>query len=216
MQINTDINIRVVDYPETAVWLPSPNPGVERRMLERTGEELARATTIVRYAPNSAFGNHRHDLGEEFLVLEGTFEDEHGSYPAGTYIRNPPGSGHTPKSPDGCLMFVKLRQFDPSDQAPVRVDTRTAEWYPGRVRGLSILPLHSFGTEHVALVHWEPNTRFTPHSHPGGEEIFVLNGEFADEHGRYPAGTWLRSPPWSRHQPYSDTGCTIYVKTGHL
>jgi anti-sigma factor ChrR (cupin superfamily) len=78
------------------------------------------------------------------------------------------------------------------------------------------MPLHQFGNEHVALVKWEPGTRFVNHSHPGGEEIFVLSGTFADEHGTYNEGTWLRNPPGSTHSPYSEEGCVIYVKTGHL
>lgn len=48
------------------------------------------------------------------------------------------------------------------------------------------------------------------------KEILVLSGVFEDEYGSYPAGTWLRSPHLSRHQPFSRSGCTIYVKTGHL
>lgn len=77
--------------------------------------EVARATSIVRYAPESRFAEHIHELGEEFLVLEGMFSDEHGDYGAGTYVRNPPGSSHSPYTVDGCTIFVKLRQFDPAD-----------------------------------------------------------------------------------------------------
>ena len=98
-------------------------PGVERRMLDRIGDEVARATSIVRYAANSRFSPHVHDEGEEFLVLEGVFQDEHGDFPAGTYVRNPPQSRHTPGSEPGCVLFVKLRQFDPADRTQVRLDT---------------------------------------------------------------------------------------------
>ena len=96
MLINADFSQRVVVRPDDIEWVPSPMPGVERKMLDRIGEEVARATSIVRYAPNSYFSAHSHGGGEEFLVLEGVFSDEHADYPVGTYVRNPIGSSHTP------------------------------------------------------------------------------------------------------------------------
>ena len=197
-------------------WLASPSPGVERKMLDRVGDEVARATSLVRYAPGSAFAAHEHALGEEFLVLSGCFEDEHGRYPAGSYVRNPPGSAHRPFTRDGCELFVKLRQFAPQDQRQCVIDTTTGEWFAGLVEGLRVMPLHEYGSEHVALVRWAPGTRFQPHVHWGGEEILVLDGVFSDESGDYPAGSWLRSPHRSQHTPFSDPGCLIWVKTGHL
>jgi anti-sigma factor ChrR (cupin superfamily) len=185
-------------------------------MLERDGEEVARATSIVRYAAGSYFDAHTHGGGEEFLVLDGVFSDESGEFPKGMYVRNPVGSSHKPYSKNGATILVKLRQFEPEDQEYVRIDTQKTEWRPGLVPGLSVMPLHQYGTENVALVKWEPGTRFNEHMHPGGEEIFVLSGTFSDELGDYKAGTWLRNPPGSTHKPYSEEGCTIYVKTGHL
>lgn len=215
-RINADFAARVVVDTRSSEWVASPEPGVERIILDRVGGEVARATSLVCYAPGSRFGRHVHGLGEEFLVLDGVFYDEHGDYPAGTYVRNPPGSAHAPWSDDGCLLFVKLRQFAEDDLARVVVDTTASGWLPGRAEGLAVLPLHSHGTEHVALVDWAPGTRFPRHVHAGGEEILVLDGELADEAGRYPTGTWLRNPPWSAHTPFSDSGALIYVKTGHL
>jgi anti-sigma factor ChrR (cupin superfamily) len=216
MQIRSDLSQRAVVRPGEVEYVPSPLAGVERLMLDRDGGEVARATSLVRYAPGSAFSEHLHDAGEEFLVLEGVFEDEQGRYPAGTYVRNPPGSRHAPRSPEGCTLFVKLRQFAPDDLARVVVDTCAAEWRAGLVPGLSVMPLHEHGVEHVALVRWAPGTVFRPHVHPGGEEILVLSGVFEDEHGAYPAGSWLRSPAMSRHSPFTREGCTILVKVGHL
>ena len=216
MALNADFASRVAIDTRDAPWIASPEPGVERKLLDRVGDEVARATSIVRYAPGSAFASHEHALGEEFLVLAGTFADEHGEYPAGTYVRNPPGSRHRPFSAPGCELFVKLRQFQPGDTSRVVVDTRRAEWHPGLVAGLAVLPLHDFGSEHVALVRWAPGTRFAPHTHWGGEEILVLEGVFSDELGDNPAGTWIRSPHLSRHRPFSEPGCLIYVKVGHL
>jgi len=191
-------------------------PGVQRRMLERDGAEVARATSLVRYAPDSHFSAHTHGGGEEFLVLAGVFSDEHGDFGPGTYVRNPVGSRHTPYSQQGATILVKLWQMDPTDQQQVTLDTHQATWQPGLVEGLQVLPLHAYGTEQVALVRWAPGTKFQPHRHWGGEEIFVLEGTFADEDGVYPQGTWLRNPPGSVHTPFSDEGCLIYVKTGHL
>jgi hypothetical protein len=99
------------------------NPGRRATHADRVGDEVARATSIVRYAVGSAFSPHTHGGGEEFLVLEGVFQDEHGDYPVGSYVRNPPQSRHTPRSDPGCVLFVKLHQFDPNDRQHVRLDT---------------------------------------------------------------------------------------------
>ncbi len=216
MELFADLNARVVLDTTELPWSPSPLPGVERRLLDRSGGEVARATSIVRYAPGSSFAAHSHAGGEEILVLEGTFSDETGDHPAGTYLRNPPGSSHAPFSAEGCTILVKLRQMHQADQACVRIQTRQSAWLPGLVPGLAVMPLHQFGSEQVALVRWAPGTVFQPHRHLGGEEILVLEGVFQDEAGTYPAGSWLRNPPGSVHSPWSDQGCTIWVKTGHL
>lgn len=217
MSINADFKQRVVIDTRLVSWQPSPVAGVDRVPLDRIGEEVARASSIVRYAPGSSFTPHLHGAGEEILVLDGTFSDEHGDYPAGTYLRNPPDSSHAPRSENGCTLLVKLRQFHPLDTATVRVDTTTANWYPGLVRGLAVMPLHEFEGVGTALVRWAPNTVFNPHVHPGGEEIFVLEGVFHDEHGSYSAGSWIRSPRYSKHAPFTkEEGALIYVKTGHL
>ena len=216
MQLNADFNQRALIRPADSPWVASPMPGVERRMLDRIGEEVARATSIVRYAAGSRFSEHQHPGGEEFLVLDGVFSDERGDYPAGTYVRNPIGSHHAPFSREGCTIFVKLMQFDEADDQPVVIDSTQAQWRPGLVPGLQVLPLHQHGTEHVALVRWAPGTYFNAHRHWGGEEILVLSGQFEDEHGVYPAGSWLRSPHLSQHAPRAPLGARILVKTGHL
>jgi anti-sigma factor ChrR (cupin superfamily) len=217
MNINDDFLIKAVVDTNKLFWVESPASGVERKYLDRIGNEVARASSLVRYGLNSTFALHTHHGGEEILVLEGTFSDENGDYPAGTYLRNPPNSAHSPHSKDGCTIFVKLSQFHPEDDLTVRIDTTTASWYPGLVPGLSVMPLHEFDGVGTALVRWAPNTIFRPHVHPGGEEIFVLEGVFHDEYGSYPAGTWIRSPRFSKHAPFTKSeGATIYVKTGHL
>jgi len=215
--LRADLSQRVSERPEQALWYYSPQAGVERRPLERIGQEVAKATSVVRYRPGSKFNSHLHGGGEEILVLEGTFSDEHGHYPAGSYLRNPPGSSHAPYSDNGCLLLVKLWQFSPGDQTQLVIRPEDQRWLPGLVPGLTVLPLHQFDGIQTALVRWAPHTRFKPHVHPGGEEIYVLEGKFCDETGCYPAGSWLRSPRYSQHTPYTESeGALIYVKTGHL
>ncbi len=216
MKLNTDLSQRVVLRSTELPWQPSPVAGIQRRLLARDGGEDAVATSIVRYAPGSVFPAHAHPQGEEIIVLEGEFADEQGTYPAGSYIKNPPQSQHAPRSETGCTLFVKLRQLDDHDSERVVVRPSDRQWHPGMVRGLEVLALSHFGAVHTALVKWAPGTFFNKHQHFGGEEIFVLQGTFQDEQGSYPSGTWLRSPHLSSHQPYSELGCLIFVKVGHL
>lgn len=217
-RLNADFSQRIVIRPEDYRWIASPMPGVERMMLDRIGDEVARATSIVRYAPFSEFSAHTHSGGEEFFVLDGVFSDENGSYPKGSYVRNPIGTSHTPKiGKEGAIIFVKLQQFNAADTTQTVIDTHTTPWRQGLVDGLRVMPLHEFEGEHVALVKWAPNTQFSSHRHWGGEEIFVIEGTFHDEHGQYPKGSWIRSPHLSQHTPFTkEDGALIYVKVGHL
>jgi len=214
-RLHMDFGQRVVVETESLDWVASPSSKVWRKPLEREQAESGHTTSIVRFGPDSVFPQHAHPLGEEILVLEGVFSDEHGDYGPGTYIRNPPGSRHAPFSREGCVLFVKLDQFDPQDMASVRIDTRSAAWLPGQ-GNLEVMPLHEFKGEHVALVKWPAGERFQAHTHFGGEEVLVLSGEFRDEHGNYPAGSWLRSPHMSRHHPFVEEPTVIWVKVGHL
>lgn len=215
MNLHSDYSQRIVLYQEDLPWVDSPALGIQRRMLDRIGGEQARATSIVRYAPNTHFAAHCHDFGEEILVLDGELRDEFGHYPAGAYLMNPPGSSHAPYSETGCTLFVKLRHLGDEHVEREYVDTKTAEWLQGLVPGLHVMPLMRQGSGST-LVRWAPNTYFNPHRHYGGEEIYVVDGVFADEYGTYPKGSWIRSPHMSMHTPYSKEGCTIFVKTGHL
>ncbi|MDG4646832.1 cupin domain-containing protein [Roseibacterium sp. SDUM158017] len=217
MRLNADFSRRVVIRPEDREWVTSPAAGVERMMLDRIGEEVARATSLVRFAPMSAFDAHTHGGGEEYLVLEGVFSDEAGDYPAGTYVRNPIGTSHRPHiGPEGATILVKLHQFDPEDTEQKVVDTGAARFADADEEGVAILPLHSVPGEDVTLQRWNAGARLAAHAHSGGQEVFVLEGSFSDEHGTYPAGTWIRNPDGFRHAPATDEGCLLYVKTGHL
>ena len=213
--LNMDFTQRIVIETQTEDWQPSPMPGVCRKPLAREDAERGHATSIVRYEPGASFSEHGHPLGEEILVLEGTFSDQTGDYSAGTYFRNPEGFRHAPFSKEGCVLLVKLHQFQSGDDKHVVIDTQATPWLPGQ-GGLKVMPLHEQAGEHVALVHWPDSERFQRHTHVGGEEIFVISGEFIDEHGRYPAGTWIRSPHMSVHNPWVEQETVLWVKTGHL
>jgi anti-sigma factor ChrR (cupin superfamily) len=158
MELNADFSKRVAIHSARLPWTPSPIEGVDRRMLDRIGGEVARATSIVRYAPMSHFSAHRHGGGEEFLVLEGVFQDEHGDYSAGSYIRNPPMTSHTPGSEAGCVIFVKLWQFDPADRTQICIDTKKRAFNPESCRpGVETMPLFADAIEDVRLEFWAPS-----------------------------------------------------------
>ncbi len=214
-QLNMDFAERLAINTEEMDWVASPSGKVWRKPLEREAAEHGHTSSIVKYEPGSSFPAHPHPRGEEILVLDGVFSDENGDYPAGTYIRNPPGSSHSPFSEPGCTLLVKLDQINERDKTTVRINTRDTAWLQGQ-GNLQVMPLHDFEGEHVALVKWPAGERFQPHRHFGGEEIFVVSGKFKDEFGAYPAGSWLRSPHMSQHNPYVDEETIIWVKVGHL
>ena len=172
--LNQNFHEKVVLKSSQLTPVSSPCDGVERTLLERNeNSEYAISTTIVEFKPNSFFNEHVHDSGEELLVLEGTFSDEFGDYPAGTYIRNPHNTKHSPFSKNGCRLLVKLRQFNPMDNKQVIINTNNEPWLPGLVQGLKVMPLHNYEYESTALVKWDSNTEFSFHQHHGGEEIFL-------------------------------------------
>ncbi len=217
MELNADFSQRVVVHGDEVQWVKSPMPGVDRRMLDRIGGEVARATTIVRYAPDSHFSQHTHDGGEEFLVLEGVFQDEHGDFPAGSYIRNPPTSSHTPGSEDGCVIFVKLWQFDPEDRTPVKIDTNKM----GSVRsadrpGVSVMPLFEDARETVQIESWERNADIRLDV-PDGAEFLVLAGGFEEGGDQFRPQSWLRLPRGARLEAKAGPqGAKVWLKARHL
>lgn len=209
MKINADFHQSVVLDTEQLPWIPSPMPGVHRRMLYREGDEVARATTLVRYAAGSYFSPHRHDGGEEFYVVSGVFSDQHGDYPAGSYVRNPVGSAHKPHSVDGCVILVRLWQMHPLDQTYLRVKTEERVWQDTALDGLARCELHqydgvqSYFLKHgqsLALVQESVAREATPDSagRPSLTEVFVIQGPFIwpDDRQRaaWPTASWARFP----------------------
>jgi ChrR Cupin-like domain len=217
MELNADFSARIAVHSARCPWVPSPMAGVERRMLDRIGDEVARATSIVRYAPDSRFSAHTHGGGEEFLVLEGVFSDEHGDYAAGSYIRNPPTSAHTPGSRPGCVLFVKLWQFDADDRTHVRIDTNKLQFQrtPDRI-DVEVKPLFRDSNEYVRLERWMPNASIDL-TVPGGAELLVLEGAFEERGEPFEPQSWLRLPIGYALRAHAGTdGCTLWMKTGHL
>jgi len=217
MLLNADFTKRAEVHAGSQDWVPSPMKGVDRRMLDRVGGVGARATSIVRYAPASHFSRHVHGGGEEFLVLDGVFQDEHGDYPAGSYVRNPPTSSHTPGSAAGCTIFVKLWQFDPSDRTEVRVMTTGMSFVPAAGRpGVSALPLFHDAAEEVRLEQWAPAARIAIPVQ-GGLELLVLAGSFEERGERFVEQSWLRLPPGAAFAGVTGPeGCRVWAKSGHL
>ncbi|MBY5933712.1 cupin domain-containing protein [Tateyamaria omphalii] len=217
MELNADFTQTVTVLNADNPWRQSPSAGVERKMLDRIGDEVARATTIVRFAPGSAFAPHTHEGGEEYIVLEGVFQDEAGDFPVGTYVRNPPTSRHTPSSKPGATIFVKLWQFDPEDRQHVRVDMNTADTKPDPKRsGVASSTLFEDAHEHVALELWEPELTHRIET-GGGAEILVLEGSVSHGDATLGPRDWLRVAPGETKKLTSGPdGARLWVKTGHL
>lgn len=217
MELNADFSKRVAMHGADIPWKASPMAGVDRRMLDRLGDEVARATTIVRYAPGSHFSSHVHTGGEEFLVLDGVFSDEHGDFPEGSYIRNPPESSHTPGSEPGTTIFVKLWQFDMADRTHIRIDTNKARYVPDPERaGVSVLPLFRDALEDVAMEQWAADSAVSV-SAPKGAELLVVSGGFDFEGEAFSKQSWLRMPKGDAITVgVGAEGAKVWIKRDHL
>lgn len=213
MLIHADFSRRALVAPDQYAWTASPQSGVERVMLDRIGREKARATSIVRYAPGSRFPAHSHPGGEEILVLSGVFSDEDGDYPQGWYLRNPPGSAHTPASREGATIFVKLRQMTAGETARVRIDTRAPSSWRQQGRR-AVCPLFSADGEQVSLQRVEPDGQVFADA-VAGAEMLVLAGGLVEGEASHACGTWIRLPAGAYPALRAGAqGATIYLRTG--
>ena len=197
-------------------WAPSPSGTVWRKRVHLVGPaESGQVTSVVRYEPHSTFHVHEHPGGEEILVLGGVFSDEHGDWPAGTYLLNPEGFRHAPFSRDGCELFVKLRQFPGRARQHVAIRTESLPWEPTRT-GVAVRRLYSQAEfeDSMRLERWEAGAQLGRIEYPLGAEIFVLRGSFADEAGSFAGGAWVRLPPRASHSPSTSEGCVLYIKEG--
>jgi anti-sigma factor ChrR (cupin superfamily) len=215
MLINADFSRRAALASKDQQWIASPQAGVERVMLDRVGDERARATSIVRYAAGALFPHHQHPGGEEILVLSGTFSDEDGHYPAGWYLRNPPGSGHQPFSDEGAVIFVKLWQMPPHESRCVRIDTNDPRSWR-RAGGHEVCPLFSAEEEQVCLLRLAGGQTVFPEP-VDSAELLVLAGELSAGEQSYDRDSWVRLPAGEYPEfVAANGGVTLYLKTGHL
>ncbi len=214
MRVNADFTKTVTIPASAREWVASPAAGVERAMLDRIGGEVARATTIVRFAPDSYFDSHTHTGGEEFIVLKGVFSDQYGDFPEGSYVRNPIGTAHKPHTEDGCEIFVKLWQFDSADDRQFSVDMNAAKLVATE-EGDRAAILHQFGDEHVSLREARAGSSAkVPFS--GGGEILLLQGDLTVDGQDLEEGGWTRLPVGSTARLESAAGARYWRKTGHL
>jgi anti-sigma factor ChrR (cupin superfamily) len=217
LAINGDLAARVAVDTSAMEWMPSPSGTVWRKRVHRVGPvESGQVTSVVRYEPSSTFHAHDHPDGEEILVLDGVFSDEHGDWPAGTYLLNPEGFRHAPFSRDGCVLFVKLRQFPGRTRAHVALRTDTVAWQPTARAGVAVRPLYSQTgfADSMRLERWARGVELERVDYANGAELFVIEGSFADADGTFAAGSWLRLPPGAAHSPRSADGCVLYIKEG--
>ena len=216
MQLNADLTVAAAVDSGSIAWISSPIAGVERRMLERDGDEVARATSLVRYAAGLSFAPHTHGAGEEFLVLEGVFSDDTGDFPQGWYVRNPPGSRHAPRSAAGAVILVKLRQMPAAETVPVRLDTQDPALWQDHATGCRQALLFDAPWERVVMQRLDAGYRGTRERWAGGAEFFVLAGELQLDAVTHRAGAWIRLPAGSCATLASRGGALLYRKTGHL
>lgn len=200
-------------------WTASPSGSVWRKRVHLVGPpESGQVTSVVRYEPGSKFPAHDHPDGEEILVLEGVFSDEHGDWPAGTLLLNPEGFRHAPFSGPGCLLLVKLRQFSGPERRHVVIDTNKLAWQPSSIPAVACKTLYQQAgfSDLIRLERWAPRADPGVIAYEQGVEFFVLQGEFADEARTYRTGCWLRLPAGAKHHPGSASGCTLYAKRSGL
>lgn len=218
MKLNSDLTLRANLNINNLTWEESPSAGVQRLRLEADDEKppVERVTTIVRFAPQSSFSGHVHGGGEEFLVLKGTFSDQHADYPEGYYVRNPKGTGHAPHSDEGCTILVKLWQMHPDDQAQLAINTHDHNlWKNDELFG-EVLPLFNADYESVCMMRWPAGMKLNNLSFETGVEYFIIHGSFYDDESNYTKGSWLRLPAGSRQNIMVTEDCLLLRKTGHL
>ena len=204
--MNSDYEKRALIDTNTIQWQETQVKNVFKKILAIKDKE---ETSFIKLKEGSVLNQEQKINSVEIFVLEGTYINEYGKYPQGTYLRLPLENEALVKSDKGCVIFRKTNFF--TDNEKLIIDTNASAWLQGQ-GNLEVKPLHN----QTALVKWPKNERFIPHKHWGGEEVVVLHGVFIDEYGEYPKGSWIRSPHLSEHFPYVNEETIIFVKTGHM
>ncbi len=223
INLNMDFSKKLIIDIDAMTWAQSPREGVLRKRLEVEEAESNRATSIVKYAAGSSFHSHTHTGGEEFLVLEGTFSDETGDYKAGTYVRNPPGSSHTPFSKEGCVIFVKLHQMAPTDKADVAIEVSQLPVLAGNSAGHSVSVLYQSDNktndehyEKVQIEQLNAGAYLDVPASVNGYELLLLEGDLNTNNHAISSLSWVRLPDGLAARFYSKNGCKFWSKQGHL
>lgn len=209
--LNMDRRLAVLVRPGDQHWLDAPQAPVRRWPLEREAPESGEVTSLVEYLPGARFPQHRHPNGEEILVLSGVFSDEGGDYPAGSYLRSPAGSRHSPFSQPGCQIFVKLNQFAQSDMTTVRLMPQQLHWQTLE-QGVEQAQLHAFANECSSLQRYAKAMPVQLPEQTQGE-ILVLEGSLTLDDEPLPAGSWLRVPSFDALRLTAAENTLILVKT---
>lgn len=212
--LRADLACREMVDTRACEWEASPSGTVWRKPLFREGGEFGPVTSVVRYAPGGAFRAHPHPEGEEILVLSGVFSDDSGDFPAGSWLFNPEGFSHAPRSEPGCDLFVRLRQYPGAQRRRRQVDTSAEPWRASPLPGLSVKPLYDEAgyPEYVCLLRLEADAELPELRYASCAEFLVLEGTLCDDAGEYAAGTWLRLPPGAVQTLRTYSGCVVYLR----
>jgi anti-sigma factor ChrR (cupin superfamily) len=214
--VNGDMSQRAhVKTPEMR-WKPSPSGTVWRKRVHLVGSaESGQVTSLVRFEPGASFPSHPHPGGEELLILEGVFSDEAGDWGAGSFLLNPEGYEHSPHSAEGCVLFVKLRQYG-GDRPHVALNTNNLKWHKSNIDGIEkkLLYKDDIFDEEMRLEKWVAGVTVGPVKNIRGAEVYVLEGSYEDENDVYEEGSWVRYPCGEGSTPRSRDGCLLYIKIG--
>jgi quercetin dioxygenase-like cupin family protein len=95
----------------------------------------------------------------------------------------------------------------------IGVDPRTMEW-TSRRPGIFNKRLHENPAtgEYTTLMKLDPGSRFPKHSHPSGEELFVIEGRIRIEGKDYDTGCYVYSPPGAIHDVVTETGALLLIR----
>lgn len=204
--MNSNYDEKVFINTHNLQWQESESSGIFQKILARAENQ---ETALIKIEKNAKMQENLENQSVEIFVLEGTYTNEFGKFSQGTYLHLALENPALVTVDDTCIIFRKTNQNQ--TQENIIIDTKTQPWLQGQ-GNLTVMVLYG----QTALVKWPKQEYFIPHKHWGGEEVFVLDGVFMDEHGKYPKGSWIRSPHLSEHFPYVDEETVIWVKTGHL
>jgi quercetin dioxygenase-like cupin family protein len=194
-------------------WIdPVAVPGETHRVTDLTDAAEPQWVGIVDLGPSATYTldeKKRHDL----YVLRGNIAINGHSFDADDFLIR--CDAPLVQAGEGGARLLLYHEASASRCDPIVRSARARVWRNGINPRMHVVPLAS-GRQHVSLVEFQPGARTRDHTHPSGEEIFVLSGELRDANERYPAGTWLRLHPGAQHAPFAEVPTVILLRHGHL